>query len=41
MLDDDDFIARPAWRTSPPYWDQRMGKRLKGDWKFYFIPIFR
>lgn len=22
---------------TPPYWDQRMGKRLKGDWTFYFI----
>jgi len=37
MDTDLDFPNRPLWRTSPPYWDQKMGKRLKVDWTFYFI----
>lgn len=39
-MEDDDFeMPVKAWNTSPPYWDQKMGKRLKGDWKFFFLQV--
>lgn len=41
MADRDFDPDLPVWRTTPPYWDQRMGKRLTGDWSFYFIQVNR
>lgn len=41
MDDDDDDFTMPEkrWDAVPPYWHQKLGKRLKGDWTFYFIQV--